>query len=72
MKRWFRNWWTAHRLRILMQYGWCPKCNSSPPESECYVCGGDFCYGRGTNPIEESSYGLWTQRWVKYRRLEEI
>lgn len=73
MRRWFRNWWTAHRLRLLLQYGWCPLCMSSPPKPNCYVCRGDADYGRhGQNRIWEHNYGPWASRYVAFRRQEEI
>lgn len=61
---WWRNWWTAHRLRMLLQYGWCPKCRSSPPDPTCTICVGNRSYGPR---ISLEDQGMWAHRYVRER-----
>lgn len=68
MRRWLRHWWTAHRLRIMLQYGWCPRCLSSPPLPECQVCFGHRDYGR--HKVEAIDLADWAERYVWLRENE--
>lgn len=66
MKRWWHNRKTAKRFRILMEYGWCPLCNSSPPAVDCPVCGGSRAYGPDLGAVETAR---WAHNWayIQYR-----
>lgn len=64
LRGWYRNWWTAHRIRVLLQYGWCPLCNSSPPAVNCAVCGGTRHYGPAADLPSRS---LYAGRYVRVR-----
>ncbi len=62
--RWWHDYWTAHRLRLLLRYGWCPACNSSPPDPTCGVCFGFGGYGRR---LSVAARGAWADRYVNLR-----
>lgn len=47
------GWW---RLR----FGFCPLCNSSPPNPRCSVCLGHRPYGRELDPAKKE---VWKARW---------
>lgn len=54
--RWPRYWLGRYWLR----HGYCPACNSSPPEPMCTVCSGDQRYG---NEADSAKRELWRWRW---------
>lgn len=64
MKRHLRAWATAHRLRMLLTYGWCPSCNSSPPLPECPVCRGSRQYGPRLHGLDRAT---WAARYIAAR-----
>lgn len=53
--------WIRGKRRI--RHGYCPKCNSSPPDFECTVCRGDDRYG--TN-VSRTQQWLWARRYKFY------
>lgn len=53
-----RYWRGLSRLH----FGFCPRCDSSPPERGCVVCGGDYDYGRPTITPEKRE--RWRQAWA--------
>ena len=64
IKRWFRNWWTAHMIRLTLQYGYCPMCKSSPPDQDCKICRGTYAYGPKVNTAQR---GLWADFYIRAR-----
>lgn len=67
LKRYFYNWWTAHRIRMMLQYGSCPLCNSSPPGKTCYVCWGSYMYG---SKLSIKDKVVWAHRYVEEREIK--
>ena len=56
MTGWLMRFVGRRRLR----YGFCPLCNSSPPNPDCPVCEGDYRYG---HVLTEARRRLWRARW---------
>lgn len=56
MRRWARYWLG----RYWLSGGFCPACNSSPPDQSCFVCDGSYAYGRDASATTRS---LWRRRW---------
>lgn len=62
------GWSTYWRGRRRLRFGWCPRCNSSPPRPDCDVCEGTYEYGPALTPARRL---LWRARWEAYRRGQE-
>lgn len=62
IRRWIRWRIGLHRLR----FGFCPVCNSSPPDISCPVCKGSRDYGRKPDgSISWEHHCLWVERFRK-------
>lgn len=46
--------------KFKIRQGYCPLCDSSPPEPNCLVCDGTGDYG---SRIKEGTKELWLSRW---------
>lgn len=57
MRRFFRYWAGRHRL----YWGFCPRCDSSPPDRACPICEGSYAYGRAR--LTDSRRAQWRARW---------
>lgn len=57
---WLAYWLGRHRLA----FGFCPACNSSPPDAGCPVCFGSYAYGVDLSPADRVR---WRQRWERMR-----
>jgi hypothetical protein len=56
--------WLRHPFRMLwLAQGFCPACESSPPNPKCLVCHGNYSYGRNITPGDRE---LWLQRFRKW------
>lgn len=50
--------------RYQLWAGYCPKCESSPPDPDCYVCAGEREYGP---QISEANKKTWRLLWETLR-----
>lgn len=59
------RWWVYWRGRMWLagKYGCCPHCYSSPPNPSCFICLGNYNYGRKLNPVVKYS---WLQDWDEW------
>jgi hypothetical protein len=57
LKKFFRYWVGRNRLA----FGFCPECNSSPPQENCWVCLGTYNYGVYITPLLKR---VWTDKWM--------
>lgn len=64
MKRRLNSWYTALKIKKLIRHGWCPLCNSSPPDPWCKVCDGSRFYG---SDISETMRADWAQKYIWLR-----
>jgi len=55
----WRYWLGRWRLR----WGFCPWCDSSPPDQDCIVCEGTYDYG----PPSDDVWAQWRRRWEALR-----
>lgn len=58
--------WLRHPMRRFHLFmGYCPVCNSSPPDEDCSVCLGSYSYGPFLNPEERkrwlARFRIWTR-----------
>lgn len=59
----FVYWRGIWRLR----FGFCPECNSSPPDVFCWVCKGSYDYGED---LTETRKIEWRWVWDCWYRIE--
>jgi len=63
-----RLWWRYPIRMWRLKHGFCPLCNSSPPDKSCPVCYGTYMYGNQISEYRQKKWLEYFEQWHLQRR----